>query len=91
MVKISSVFHRTAVRISFFFSLRACPFVVWYWAEEVYPGMRFRNYVGDDIVIGDTRVADVYKDVIQRLGVNLSLPKSLVSDIGGLEFAKKFL
>lgn len=55
--------------------------------------MRFRNYalLGDDIVMGDARVADVYKDVIQRLGVNLSLPKSLVSDIGGLEFAKKFL
>lgn len=63
-----------------------------YCAEQVYPGMRFRNYalLGDDIVIGDARVADVYKDVIQRLGVKISLPKSLVSDIGGLEFAKKF-
>uniref|UniRef100_A0A5C7GQ78 RNA-dependent RNA polymerase n=1 Tax=Acer yangbiense TaxID=1000413 RepID=A0A5C7GQ78_9ROSI len=67
-------------------------FVVWYCAEQVYPGMRFRNYalLGDDIVIGDARVADVYKDVIQRLGVKISLPKYLVSDIGGLEFAKKF-
>lgn len=74
-------------------SLRACPFLVWYWAEQVSPGMRFRNYalLGDDIVMGDARVTDVYKDVIQRLDVNLSLPKSLVSDIGGLEFAKKFL
>lgn len=29
--------------------------------------------------------ADVYKDVIQRLGVKISLPKSLISDISGLE------
>lgn len=49
--------------------------MVWYWAEQVYPGMRFRNYVGDDIVIGDTRVADVYKDGFQRLGVTTEISR----------------
>lgn len=46
-------------------------FVVWYCADKVYPGNKFCKYalLGDDIVIGDAAVADVYKDVINRLGV----------------------
>lgn len=46
-------------------------FVVWYCADKVYPGKKFSKYalLGDDIVIGDAAVADVYKDVINRLGV----------------------
>ena len=42
--------------------------MVWYCADKVYPGKKFSKYalLGDDIVIA---VADVYKDVINRLGV----------------------
>lgn len=67
-------------------------FIVWYCAEKVYRGTRFSKYalIGDDIVIGDMKVAEVYKDVMSQLGVNLSLSKSVISDCGGLEFAKKF-
>lgn len=52
----------------------------------------FRKYalLGDDIVIADPRVADVYQSVINALGFNLSLPKSLISGIGDCEFAKRF-
>lgn len=32
----------------------------------------------------------VYRDVMNRLGVQISLAKTLTSDCGGLEFAKKF-
>ena len=46
--------------------------------------------LGDDIVIGDPEVARVYRDVMNRLGVQISLAKTLTSDCGGLEFAKKF-
>ena len=46
--------------------------------------------LGDDIVIGDPKVARVYRDVMNRLGVKISLAKTLTSDCGGLEFAKKF-
>lgn len=66
--------------------------LVWYAAEQVYPGRRFTRYalLGDDIVIGDARVASVYKEVISDFGVKISTPKSLISNRGGLEFAKKF-
>ncbi|GER47698.1 RNA-dependent RNA polymerase-like protein [Striga asiatica] len=47
-----------------------------------------RCFVGDDIVIGDPEVARVYRDVMNRLGVQISLAKTLT--FGGLEFAKKF-
>ena len=67
-------------------------FVLWYCADKVYPSRVFRKYalLGDDIVIADPRVADVYQSVINALGVKISLPKSLISDIGGCEFAKCF-
>lgn len=46
-------------------------FIVWYCADRVYPGRKFSKYalLGDDIVIGDEKVAEVYKDIINRLGV----------------------
>lgn len=58
----------------------------------MYAGRKFTKYelLGDDIVIGDAQVAEVYRDVMAQLGVGISIPKSLISDIGGLEFAKKF-
>ena len=41
--------------------------MVWYCADKVYPGKKFSKYalLGDDIVIGDVAIADVYKDVIK--------------------------
>ncbi|KAI5638313.1 hypothetical protein M9H77_00012 [Catharanthus roseus] len=67
-------------------------FVLWYCADKVYLSRVFGKYalLGDDIVIADPRVADVYQSVINALGVTISLPKSLISDIGGSEFAKRF-
>ena len=35
-------------------------------------------------------VARVYHDVMNRLGVQISLAKMLTSDCGGLEFVKKY-
>lgn len=58
----------------------------------MYPGRRFRSYslLGDDIVIGDNDVANVYLNKIESLGVKISKPKSLISDTGFYEFEKKF-
>lgn len=65
---------------------------MWCAAEDVYPGRRFLDYAlpGDEIVIGDQKVALPYKEWLADLGVSVSMPKSLVSDICVLEFAKKF-
>lgn len=67
-------------------------FLVWYCENKVYPGRIFKRYalLGDDIVIGDARVAEVYQDIMNQLGVKISLPKSFISKRGALEFAKKF-
>lgn len=67
-------------------------FIVWYCANKVYPGRRFLSYalLGDDIVIGDKRVAEQYLSVMDLLGVAISKAKSLTSTIGALEFAKTF-
>ncbi|KAK7375935.1 hypothetical protein VNO78_35250 [Psophocarpus tetragonolobus] len=45
---------------------------------------------GDDIVITDGRVASEYRSAIDLLGVKISEAKSLVSNTGALEFAKRF-
>jgi len=68
-----------------------CP-TIWWCAEKIYPGKRFDKYaiLGDDICIADSKVAEVYLSTPKDLGVTISLPKSLVSDVGGAEFAKKF-
>ena len=47
--------------------------------------------LGDDIVIANGRVARQYLSVLRELGVEVGLAKSLVSRIGKLEFAKKYL
>lgn len=62
-------------------------------AERVYPGKAFRDYaiLGDDIIIADERVAPIYASYIERLGVNISYLKSIISDTGCIEFAKRFL
>ncbi|WJX83151.1 hypothetical protein P8452_65829 [Trifolium repens] len=58
----------------------------------IWLGKRFDKYaiLGDDICIADSKVAEVYLSTLKDLGVTISLPKSLVSDVGGAKFAKKF-
>ncbi|XP_075515538.1 uncharacterized protein LOC142550184 [Primulina tabacum] len=67
--------------------------VVWWCAEQVYPGSHFTRYalLGDDIVISDKRVAQEYLKVLGHLQVKVSMSKSLISDTGCAEFAKRFL
>lgn len=66
--------------------------LVWYAAEQCYPGLRFTKYaiLGDDVVIADSRVAKLYTDLLSLIGVSISRAKSLVSPSGALEFAKRF-
>lgn len=66
--------------------------LVWYCAEWAYPGRLFRRYaiLGDDIVIADSKVAALYEQALDSLGVDISRQKSLVSSTGSFEFAKKF-
>jgi hypothetical protein len=45
--------------------------------------------LGDDIVIANKQVADSYLLLMDDLGVDINLSKSLVSVDGALEFAKK--
>lgn len=55
-------------------------FVVGLAADRVYPETVFRKYalLGDDIVIGDPKVASVYREMMAELGVKIPLPKSQV-------------
>jgi hypothetical protein len=63
------------------------------WDSKVVPvGTAFTEYaiLGDDIVIGNSRVARSYLNVITALGVECGLHKSLLSPKGlALEFAKR--
>lgn len=67
-------------------------FIVQFCAMKVGYTSWFQFYLvlGDDIVIGDIRVARLYKSIIRTLGVSISAPKSLVSNNLTLEFAKRF-
>jgi hypothetical protein len=53
----------------------------------------FHDYavLGDDIVIGNKRVADQYLGIMDLLGVPINMSKSLVSNNGSAEFAKRFI
>lgn len=51
-----------------------------------YPGY---GLLGDDIVITEQEVASQYLSVMTGLGVKINLMKSVVSDRGLFEFAKK--
>jgi hypothetical protein len=54
----------------------------------------FNDYalLGDDIVIADKAVADAYLYImVDTLGVEINLSKSLVSTVGCLEFAKRLV
>lgn len=48
--------------------------IVWLTANRVYPRRRFREYgvLGDDIVIGDHKVAVEYRGILSDLGVQIS-------------------
>lgn len=60
--------------------------------EENRPDGWFSLYavLGDDIVIADETVAKHYLEIMNSLGVEIGLAKSLVSNRRTLEFAKKF-
>lgn len=47
---------------------------MWLYADRVYPGRKFTAYaiLGDDIVIGDSAVASVYKQILSDLEKNHS-------------------
>jgi len=47
--------------------------------------------LGDDLVIADRLVADHYLSIMRTLGVPINMHKSLVSETGFLEFAKRWL
>jgi hypothetical protein len=66
--------------------------LVWYAAEQVHPGVKFTAYaiLGDDIVIGDTDVAMVYAQCLEKLGVDISKNKYIILNTGAFEFAKRF-
>lgn len=67
--------------------------VIWLAADRVYADRRvFRAYavLGDDVVIGDRGVAEAYYAILQTLGVEISLHKSLISNSGAFEFANRF-
>ena len=53
----------------------------------------FSNYaiLGDDIVIADSAVANAYRSCMEGLGVDISPHKTLVSDRGVCEFAKRLV
>nr|UJQ92613.1 MAG: putative RNA-dependent RNA polymerase [Mitoviridae sp.] len=62
-------------------------------AGVIKPGEWFSDYaiLGDDIVLADERVSDMYLLILEELGVQVGLAKSLVSTSGALEFAKRFI
>lgn len=50
----------------------------------------YYSVLGDDVVIFDQRVAEEYQALMATLGVPINLTKSLVSERGFLEFAKRW-
>jgi hypothetical protein len=50
----------------------------------------FYCVLGDDIVIADAHVAESYRSLMTALGVPINMSKSLVSEKGCLEFAKRW-
>jgi hypothetical protein len=50
-------------------------FMIWFCAEQVYPGVRFTRYavLGDDVVIADTMVSQRYLLLMNDLDVRISV------------------
>lgn len=67
--------------------------IVQYAASKAYPrapGWFFLYAVlGDDVVIADRLVAKAYLEIMEALGVEIGLAKSLVSNQSSIEFAKR--
>jgi len=53
----------------------------------------FSDYaiLGDDVIIGHSATAELYKDLVKLQGVKISPHKSIISNNGSCEFAKRFL
>lgn len=53
----------------------------------------FQDYavLGDDIVIANKAVSNSYLFIMETLGVDINMSKSLVSTTGSLEFAKRLI
>jgi len=47
--------------------------------------------LGDDLVIADEAVAGHYQSLMQHLGVPINLNKSIISEVGLIEFAKRWV
>lgn len=65
--------------------------VQWAWVKAEGTFTWFEDYriLGDDVVIANEMVAQHYLAIMQDLGVEISIPKSLISDRGVSEFAKR--
>jgi hypothetical protein len=66
--------------------------LVQYAAYRAYGALRwFEDYalLGDDIVLADVKVAQEYLALLQVIGVEVGLAKSLISSNGSFEFAKR--
>lgn len=68
-------------------------YLVWLAAEKAGVRHPFRDYalLGDNIVISNERVAQEYSQLLEKLGVTISINKSTISRNGSIEFAKRFL
>lgn len=66
--------------------------LIWIAADRVYPGAYFDKYavLGDDVVITDSAVAIEYRKLIETMGIEISINKSLISNEGAGEFGKRF-
>lgn len=51
----------------------------------------YYTVLGDDVVIADAAVAEAYRSLMTALGVSINMSKSLVSEQGCLEFAKRWV
>ncbi|KAI5683262.1 hypothetical protein M9H77_04490 [Catharanthus roseus] len=86
----------TASRIFFLLAtlylITSCPGVVLCRTNVPKPRLCFEKYgvLGDDVVIADQKVAEVYKQSLKELGVDIFYQKSLISSTGCAEFAKRF-
>jgi len=63
-------------------------FLVWLAAQNVQPSRNtpFSKYA----ILGDDKVSSEYRRLLDKLGVTISLSKSIISSSGAIEFAKKF-
>lgn len=86
----------TASRIFFLLAtlylITPCPGVVLCRTSVPRPRLCFEKYgvLGDDVVIADQKVAEVYEQSLKGLGVDIFYQKSLISSTGCAEFAKRF-